>query len=191
MARNPEIAALEGELNSRYSRRMGLDANIIATDPPVSEAQRKAMFAAASGHSTLGIPKKVGEEFVGKPSKDGNVPTGSQPGSDAAPSPSDYHAQQQAHHADYMKKHQGASVTASMHDDVGGAAQIHSKAANSHQAAMLAHGTAKQRADQMSPGYPQAKAEAGAAGMRADAMTKAMMDQRQGNDQWMDNQGNG
>ena len=38
----------------------------MATDPPVSEAQRRAMFAAAAGHSTLGIPKKVGEEFVGK-----------------------------------------------------------------------------------------------------------------------------
>jgi 8-oxo-dGTP pyrophosphatase MutT (NUDIX family) len=37
----------------------------IATDPPVSEAQRKAMWAAASGHSTLGIPEKVGKEFVG------------------------------------------------------------------------------------------------------------------------------
>jgi hypothetical protein len=31
--------------------------------PPVSQAQRKAMFAAAAGKSTLGIPKKVGEEF--------------------------------------------------------------------------------------------------------------------------------
>jgi hypothetical protein len=31
--------------------------------PPVSEAQRRAMRAAASGHSTLGIPKKVGQEF--------------------------------------------------------------------------------------------------------------------------------
>lgn len=38
----------------------------LATDPPVSEAQRRAMFAAAAGHSTLGIPKEVGEEFVGK-----------------------------------------------------------------------------------------------------------------------------
>lgn len=37
-----------------------------AYDPPVSEAQRRAMYAAAGGHSTLGIPKKVGEEFVGK-----------------------------------------------------------------------------------------------------------------------------
>jgi hypothetical protein len=31
--------------------------------PPVSEAQRRAMRAAASGKSTLGIPKKVGKEF--------------------------------------------------------------------------------------------------------------------------------
>ncbi len=35
-------------------------------DPPVSEKQRRAMFAAAAGHSTLGIPRKVGQEFVGK-----------------------------------------------------------------------------------------------------------------------------
>lgn len=32
--------------------------------PSVSRQQQKAMFAAASGHSTLGIPKSVGEEFV-------------------------------------------------------------------------------------------------------------------------------
>jgi hypothetical protein len=32
--------------------------------PPRSEQQRKAMHAAASGNSTLGIPKKVGKEFV-------------------------------------------------------------------------------------------------------------------------------
>src|SRR6202035_3490475 len=38
----------------------------MATDPPVSEKQRKAMFAAREGKSTLGIPKKVGEGFVGK-----------------------------------------------------------------------------------------------------------------------------
>ena len=31
--------------------------------PPVSEAQRRAMRAAAAGKSTLGIPKKVGAEF--------------------------------------------------------------------------------------------------------------------------------
>lgn len=33
------------------------------TDPPVSEAQRRAMRAAAGGNSTLGIPKSVGKEF--------------------------------------------------------------------------------------------------------------------------------
>lgn len=31
--------------------------------PPRSEAQRRAMRAAAAGHSTLGIPKKVGKKF--------------------------------------------------------------------------------------------------------------------------------
>lgn len=32
--------------------------------PPKSEAQRRAMQAAKSGHSTLGIPKSVGKEFA-------------------------------------------------------------------------------------------------------------------------------
>jgi hypothetical protein len=32
--------------------------------PAKSEAQRKAMFAAARGQSTLGIPQKVGKEFA-------------------------------------------------------------------------------------------------------------------------------
>jgi len=33
--------------------------------PAVSKAQARAMFAAAAGKSTLGIPEKVGAEFVG------------------------------------------------------------------------------------------------------------------------------
>ena len=33
-------------------------------DPPVSQAQRRAMYAAAQGKSRLGIPKSVGKEFV-------------------------------------------------------------------------------------------------------------------------------
>lgn len=33
-------------------------------DPSVSAAQSRAMHAAAEGHSTLGIPKSVGEDFV-------------------------------------------------------------------------------------------------------------------------------
>jgi hypothetical protein len=36
----------------------------IGQDPPESEAQRRAMWAAAEGNSTLGIPKSVGKEFV-------------------------------------------------------------------------------------------------------------------------------
>ena len=32
--------------------------------PYESKAQKGAMFAAAAGKSTLGIPKKVGKEFV-------------------------------------------------------------------------------------------------------------------------------
>ncbi len=32
--------------------------------PSVSEKQRRAMQAAAHGHSTLGIPKSVGKDFV-------------------------------------------------------------------------------------------------------------------------------
>jgi len=31
--------------------------------PAVSKAQNAAMHVAAEGHSTLGIPKKVGKEF--------------------------------------------------------------------------------------------------------------------------------
>lgn len=32
--------------------------------PPRSQAQRKAMHAAAAGKSTLGIPKKVARKYV-------------------------------------------------------------------------------------------------------------------------------
>jgi hypothetical protein len=40
---------------------------------PKSQAQRAAMHAAAQGHSTIGIPKKVGSEFV-KGDKPGKLP---------------------------------------------------------------------------------------------------------------------
>lgn len=40
------------------------DKRGLATDPPVSQAQRKAMGAAMSGRSNLGIPKSVGKEFI-------------------------------------------------------------------------------------------------------------------------------
>lgn len=32
--------------------------------PSVSKKQQRAMFAAAAGHSTIGIPQKVGREFA-------------------------------------------------------------------------------------------------------------------------------
>jgi len=40
--------------------------DVEAVDKSVSEAQRRAMQAAAHGESTLGIPESVGEEFVEK-----------------------------------------------------------------------------------------------------------------------------
>lgn len=46
----------------RELARVGGD-DLMATDPAVSEKQRKAMCAAASGNSNLGIPKDVGEEY--------------------------------------------------------------------------------------------------------------------------------
>jgi hypothetical protein len=42
--------------------------------PPVSENQRKAMAAAAAGKSTLGIPARVGKEFMAA-DKGGRLPT--------------------------------------------------------------------------------------------------------------------
>lgn len=32
--------------------------------PDLSDAQRRAMFAAKEGHSTLGIPQNVGADFI-------------------------------------------------------------------------------------------------------------------------------
>jgi hypothetical protein len=52
-----------GRWGSRASDKAGARDGF-ATDPPVSEAQRKAMFAAKAGNSTLGIPQSVGKEFA-------------------------------------------------------------------------------------------------------------------------------
>ena len=46
--------------------------------PVVSQAQRAAMHAAAAGKSTLGIPKKVGAEFVAS-DKGGKLPAKKKP----------------------------------------------------------------------------------------------------------------
>ena len=42
-------------------------------DPPVSEAQRGAMYAAAAGKSNIGIPKNVGRDYV-RSDKGGKLP---------------------------------------------------------------------------------------------------------------------
>jgi len=42
--------------------------------PVVSEAQRRAMAAAAHGNSTLGIPAKVGKEFIAATPKGKKLP---------------------------------------------------------------------------------------------------------------------
>ena len=46
--------------------------------PPKSQAQRKAMYAAKAGKSTLGIPQKVGKEFV-KSDPGGKLPAKAKP----------------------------------------------------------------------------------------------------------------
>lgn len=48
----------EGVITTRRGR------NDPPEDPVKSQAQRRAMYAAASGHSNLGIPKSVGKEFI-------------------------------------------------------------------------------------------------------------------------------
>ncbi len=42
--------------------------------PYKSESQKGAMYAAAAGKSTLGIPKKVGKEFVKAGPSSKNLP---------------------------------------------------------------------------------------------------------------------
>lgn len=50
--------------------------------PYVSNAQRKAMFAAKAGKSTLGIPKSVGKEFVKAGPASSNLPDYASPKAD-------------------------------------------------------------------------------------------------------------
>ena len=56
-------------------------------DESVSEAQHNAMEAAAHGSSTLGIPEKVGKEFVDKDKAKDNEPAPRQPTVDNEPAP--------------------------------------------------------------------------------------------------------
>lgn len=54
--------------------------------PAVSEAQRKAMASAAAGKSTIGIPAKVGKEFIAE-DKGGKLPKRKSPLHDHPRSP--------------------------------------------------------------------------------------------------------
>lgn len=62
-----------GELTTNPPAGGPLSLSEPLSKPPVSEAQRRAMGAAASGDSTLGIPKKVGEKFI-EEDKGGKLP---------------------------------------------------------------------------------------------------------------------
>lgn len=42
--------------------------------PVVSEAQRRAMYAAKEGHSTLGIPQSVGADFISATPANAHLP---------------------------------------------------------------------------------------------------------------------
>lgn len=63
-------ASLEGVVELLDALENGAAKDNVA-DESVSEEQHKAMEAAANGESNLGIPKKVGEEFVGKDATEG------------------------------------------------------------------------------------------------------------------------
>ena len=55
------------KLNKNSSKDFSISHNgqwQILEKPPVSEAQRKAMWAAASGNSNIGIPSNVGKDFA-------------------------------------------------------------------------------------------------------------------------------
>jgi 8-oxo-dGTP pyrophosphatase MutT (NUDIX family) len=54
----------EGDGGLTFEPKTSEDSMTLATDPPESEAQRRAMFAAKAGHSTLGIPQSVGSEYA-------------------------------------------------------------------------------------------------------------------------------
>jgi hypothetical protein len=62
------------EYQDEEANKKAKDQGGFAMDPPVSEAQRKAMGAAKSGNSTLGIPASVGKEFIDA-DKGGKLPS--------------------------------------------------------------------------------------------------------------------
>jgi hypothetical protein len=60
----PAPKPVSAEDHEADKKAAGIKKEELLSKPSVSEAQRRAMGAAASGNSTLGIPKKVGKEFI-------------------------------------------------------------------------------------------------------------------------------
>jgi hypothetical protein len=64
-AQHPELKAkLQKTIDALKKQIQEAGGDDLATDPPVSQAQRRAMFAAKAGKSNIGIPQKVGAEFA-------------------------------------------------------------------------------------------------------------------------------
>lgn len=56
----------QGQWDIVEEKSVELEKAEVLEKPPVSEAQRKAMHAAAAGHSDIGIPQGVGKDFAEK-----------------------------------------------------------------------------------------------------------------------------
>jgi len=100
--------------------------------PPVSEKQRRAMEAAAHGHSTLGIPKKVGQEFA-------NADPGGKLPKAAKPTP-------QGHHM--TERHAAGQTIASVAKEFGTSKSTAHRRMKAHKAEPMRDGFVRQgRAD--------------------------------------------
>ena len=58
------VTLIKGKNNLEKSKKQSLNKDEVLEKPPVSEAQRRAMYAAAAGKSNIGIPASVGKEFT-------------------------------------------------------------------------------------------------------------------------------
>lgn len=59
----PEAAELKQHVEAMWAKNTD-HAKMPLFNPAVSQRQAKAMYAAAEGRSTLGIPSKVGKDFT-------------------------------------------------------------------------------------------------------------------------------
>jgi hypothetical protein len=57
------VTLIKDKNKMEKSRKDNMNKDEILEKPPVSEAQRRAMHAAAAGESNIGIPTSVGKEF--------------------------------------------------------------------------------------------------------------------------------